>query len=290
MKQQTRAYALATLAILFWSTAASAFKLTLAHQHFSIVLFVASITAAAVMLIISIRTGRARALLQPQPLSLLLGFFNPFLYYFVLFQAYNRLPAQLAQPLNFLWPLMIVLFSIPLLNQKVHLRDGISLLISFIGVFIISTRGSLTELHQTDPVGVILALSSSVVLGLYFVLNVRSTAPVTVTLFHSFVCGACIIGLYILLAGCSQPITTAGLLGSVYIGIFEMGITFYLWISALKLTSSTARLSNFIYLTPFLSLIFIAAVLGEHIYPTTVLGLLMIVGAIVFQKRGNTHD
>lgn len=279
---------MASLAIVFWSTAASAFKLTLVHQHFSIVLLIASFTAAGVMLIINLCTGKIRALLIPQPQSLLLGFFNPFLYYFVLFQAYNRLPAQLAQPLNFLWPLMIVLFSIPLLKQKVQLRDGISLLISFAGVFIISTRGSFASLHQTDPIGISLALGSSVVWGLYFVLNVRSTAPVTVILFHSFLWGAIIIGGYILVAGCAEPITSAGLIGSVYIGIFEMGITFYLWISALKLTDSTARLSNFIYLTPFLSLIFIALVLGEHIYPTTIIGLVMIVGAIVFQKKGRT--
>lgn len=286
MKHENRAYVLASLAILFWSTAASAFKLTLAHQHFSVVLFIASLTAAFVMLIISLIKGQAASLMKPQPLSFLLGFFNPFLYYFVLFQAYNRLPAQQAQPLNFLWPLMIVLFSIPILHQNLRIRDGISLLISFIGVFVISTRGSFTSIDQTDTIGVALALGSSVIWGLYFVLNVRSTAPVTVSLFHSFTWGAVIIGAYILLSGCRQSITPAGFFGSVYIGVFEMGITFYLWITALKLCSSTARISNFIYLTPFLSLIFIALVLGERIYLTTVIGLLMIIGAIVFQRRG----
>ena len=32
-----------------------------------------------------------------------------------------------------------------------------------------------------------------------------------------------------------------------YVGLFEMGITFVLWLSALKSTNNTARISNLIF-------------------------------------------
>ena len=67
-------------------------------------------------------------------------------------------------------------------------------------------------------------------------------------------------------------------------GLFEMGITFFTWIKALEYAENTAKVSNLIYLAPFLSLIFIALVLGERVLPATIGGLLLIVTGIVIQQ------
>jgi drug/metabolite transporter (DMT)-like permease len=60
-----------------------------------------------------------------------------------------------------------------------------------------------------------------------------------------------------------------GLLGSAYVGVFEMGITFIFWLKALKLSRTTAQIGNLIYFSPFLSLIFIRLFVGEGILPKT---------------------
>jgi drug/metabolite transporter (DMT)-like permease len=75
-----------------------------------------------------------------------------------------------------------------------------------------------------------------------------------------------------------------GIAGSVYLGIFEMGITFILWLMALKLSSTTAKVSNLIYLSPFISLILIHFFVGEVILLSTIIGLLFIVGGIIIQQ------
>jgi drug/metabolite transporter (DMT)-like permease len=75
-----------------------------------------------------------------------------------------------------------------------------------------------------------------------------------------------------------------GIAGAVYLGIFEMGITFILWLMALKLSSTTAKVSNLIYLSPFISLILIHFIVGEVILLSTVIGLLFIVGGIIIQQ------
>ena len=75
-----------------------------------------------------------------------------------------------------------------------------------------------------------------------------------------------------------------GILGAIYVGAFEMGITFVLWLKALSLAESKAKLGNIIYLVPFVSLVFIRFFVRENIYWTTILGLLIITGSILFQQ------
>ena len=74
-------------------------------------------------------------------------------------------------------------------------------------------------------------------------------------------------------------------LAGAYVGCFEMGFTFVLWLTAMKLVSATAKVANLIFLSPFLSLIFIRVVLGERIAPATVVGLVLIVGGLWWQGR-----
>jgi drug/metabolite transporter (DMT)-like permease len=75
-----------------------------------------------------------------------------------------------------------------------------------------------------------------------------------------------------------------GLLGSAYVGFFEMGITFALWLRALKLSRTTAQVSNLVYAAPFLSLGVISLVVGEKILASTLIGLVFIVTGILLQR------
>ncbi|EHR78811.1 permease [Thermococcus litoralis DSM 5473] len=45
------------------------------------------------------------------------------------------------------------------------------------------------------------------------------------------------------------------------------------------------RKSNLAYLVPFLSLLFIHFLVGEEIAPTTIVGLILIVGGIIIGKK-----
>jgi drug/metabolite transporter (DMT)-like permease len=78
-----------------------------------------------------------------------------------------------------------------------------------------------------------------------------------------------------------------GLAGAVYIGIFEMGMTFVLWLTALKLSSNTARVSNLVFFSPFLSLLLVSIFVGEKILASTVIGLVFIVSGILIQVYSN---
>jgi drug/metabolite transporter (DMT)-like permease len=74
------------------------------------------------------------------------------------------------------------------------------------------------------------------------------------------------------------------IIGVLYIGIFEMSITFVVWLRALNLSKDTAKVSNLIYLSPFLALFIIKLTVGEKILPSTILGLAFIVTGIIMQQ------
>ncbi|MHC4742471.1 MAG: DMT family transporter [Planctomycetota bacterium] len=292
MQRQNKAYIYASIAVIFWSTSASAFKICMLPEHLDMpvlsLLFGASLASAAALFIHILSSGRfrlLRALSRTDFLrSAFLGLLNPFLYYTVVFKAYSILPAQQAQPLNFVWPLVLVILSAPLLKQKIRLRDIAAILISFSGVLVISTEGRILSFRLTHPLGVTLAVGSSIPWALFWIYNTKDKLDPAVRMFLNFVFASAYV--FALLLSLGQPAipTLKQALGATYVGLFEMGITFLIWLKALKLSKTTAHITNLIYLVPFLALIIIHFVLHEKILPATIAGAVLIVAGIIFQK------
>jgi drug/metabolite transporter (DMT)-like permease len=216
--------------------------------------------------------------------SALLGFLNPFLYYLVIFKAYTLLPAQMAQPLNMIWGIVLVLISIPILKQKVRVIDMLALLVCFSGVVVISTQGNLSGFHIDSPLGVLLAVGSSLVWSFYWVLNVRDKLDGVLRLFLNFVFGFGFILLTIIFIFPIKAPVLEGVLGAFYIGLFEMGLAFALWVKALKLADAAVNIAILIYIVPFISFIFIHLFVGEQIHLSSVFGAAMIVAGILLNK------
>jgi drug/metabolite transporter (DMT)-like permease len=283
-----RAVVAAMGAVLLWSTVASAFKLALMHLTFHALLLVASWTSTVVLACVVLAQGKAamlRAVSFRQYLRAgLLGLLNPLAYYLVLFRAYSLLPAQEAQPLNYTWPLALVLLSAVVLRQRVSLRTVGSMAVSFAGVVLISTRGDIASFHLSNAEGVALAVGSSVIWASYWLLNIRTDGDPVVMLLATFLFGSVYVSIVTALFGGPLRLPWAGVLGGVYVGVFEMGITFVLWMKALTLARSPATVSHLVYLSPFLSLLVIHIVVGEAILPSTVIGLGLIVTGIALQE------
>jgi drug/metabolite transporter (DMT)-like permease len=275
------------LAVFLWSTVASAFKLSLRYVGYVHLLFYSSLTSLTVFFLILLFQGKLR-LLRENPKShfrsVILGFLNPFLYYLVLFKAYSLLPAQEAQALNYTWPIMLALLSIPLLKQRVTTKNIIGILTSFFGVLIISTRGDVFSLHFANPLGSLLALSSAIIWALYWIFNLRDERDDLLRMFLNFTFGFIYTALVLMIFSGFYLSPLKGTIGSVYVGLFEMGITFLVWLKALRLSKTTAQIANLIYLTPFLSLVIIHFAVGEKILPSTLLGLGFIVGGIIIGR------
>jgi drug/metabolite transporter (DMT)-like permease len=288
MKKQSRAYLLAGITILFWSTVATAFKLALESQSTLQVLFIASLTSTLFLFFYLVFSGNLslcfKASGKEYMYSSVLGFLNPFLYYLMLFKAYANLPAQVAQPLNLIWPIVLVIISIPLLGQKIPAKSFLALIISFGGIILVSSQGAGAGFQKEQIPFMLLAISTSVIWSFFWILNVRDRRNETVKLFLNFFFSTVYLLIYILLSGEEISLNNRELFLNVYIGLFEMGLAFLLWMKALQLSETTDKISNLVFIFPFISLIFIHYILGEKIHLTTFYGLILVVGGIIIQR------
>lgn len=287
VKNQTQSYTFAVAAILFWSTVATAFKLSLRSLTVVQLLFVASGVSLLVFAGV-VLTGPMRRHLRfdwrSVAAGMLQGFFNPFAYYLILFRAYDLLPAQLAQPLNYTWPLVLVLLSAPVLGQAVKSRTLWALLISLAGVVVIAMQGRFSLPERSQIPAMLLCMGSSLVWAAYWLINTRDLRPAAIKLLYGFFFGTLYSGLALLAEGAPLPVHPREWAGALYTGFFEMGITFLLWMKAMQTTSSTGRIAGLVYFSPFLSLLWIHLVLGEAIHLTTVAGLMLIVAGILVNR------
>jgi drug/metabolite transporter (DMT)-like permease len=285
---QRRATLLALVAVGLWSTVATAFKLSLRHlDPFQLVAY-ATLFATLILVAGVSRKHPLNELWscfahQPQ-LFVLLGLLNPCVYYLILFQAYDLLPAQQAQSINYTWAITLGLLSIAFLNRPYGAGDGVGGLLGYAGVLIIATRGDLMSLDFDSPAGVALALLSTLIWATYWILNTRMQADPLLGLSLCFLCGLPFTVLACAVFSDFGPVNLSALLGAAYVGLFEMGITYVIWLSALKTARNIAKISNLIFLSPFLSLMLISQVLDETIVPATFAGLALIVTGTLVQQ------
>ncbi len=276
-------------AVVLWSTVATAFKWSLQEMTPTALLAWASLASVVVLTVFvsaQRRWSQVIATFRQRPLTyLLLGALNPCLYYLVLLRAYNLLPAQQAQSLNYTWALTLSLLAVPLLKQKLALRDIGALSVGYCGAVVIATGGNPFALQVISGTGVALALGSTVLWSLFWILNTRATAPPAVTLLLCFAVGTPLVWLALVFEGNARLPSLRGFAGALYVGVFEMGLTFMLWLAAMRRAEHVSRIANLIFLSPFLSLLLIHHILGERILPSTWIGLVLIVLGVAIQQR-----
>ena len=291
--KKTKVYTFALMAIILWSTAGTAFKLSLKGISYTQLLFIASNVAWIFLFVLLLIKGRLKQIFRDPwrnlPGSALGGFLNPFLYYIILLKAYSLLPAQIAQPLNYTWPVMLVLLSVLFLGQKLRLIELLAILISFGGVMIISSQGSMPFTQKiNEPVGVMLAVGSSLIWASFWIINVKDKRPELDKIALNFFFGAIFTSIYLIVTD-SFPEFNIHWIPAVYVGITEMALAFVFWLTALSNTSNNAKISNLVFISPFLALVFIHLILGEKIYVTTPVGLALIVGGILLQQLSGNN-
>lgn len=288
ISNQSQAYWFAAIAIFFWSTVASAFKLSLSHLSPIQLVFYATLFSIVALFVI-ILLQRKLHLLRQYPIAAMarlvpLSLLNPCLYYIVLFEAYDLLSAQEAMAINYSWVVMMVLLAVPILKQKMRFKAFLGVVVSYVGVLIIATKGNLFALEFSNTLGVVLALSTTVIWALFWLFNTKKSNDIVVSLFLIFLFSLPFVVLAVFLGSTFELPSIDGLLGAAYIGLFEMGITFALWQSALSLSTTVARVTSLAFITPFLSLVVLYFVLGEEILLSTVIGIMLIIGGLLLQK------
>ncbi len=288
MREKNKALLYTAIAVLSWSTVATAFKITLRHFTYYEMLLVSSMAASLVFagsLMVQKKWKELKKLTGRQWRQLaLIGALNPVAYYLVLFKSYDLLPAQVAQPINYSWPIVLLILLAIFANQPIPKMKYIGMFLSLGGVALISLGTSgISGQHLSVP-GLLLAFFSAFLWGGYWILNNRHRQiDSTVVLFVTFLFGTAYLLAAVPFVGANLA-SLPGVLSATYVGAFEMGIPFLCFGMAIRKTTNPALVNQLCYLSPFLSLFLISTVLGEKIYFTTYCGLFLIVLGIAFNQ------
>jgi drug/metabolite transporter (DMT)-like permease len=282
-----RALGIGLQAVALWSTVATAFKLSLEYTS-ALTLVTLATTVSWFFYAGVITRQRDWGAITALPrgvvgIGLLMGLVNPALYYLVLFMAYERLPAQEIMAINYTWAIVQPLLAAPLLKQRLGAGELTAALISYLGVFVIATRGQPLSFQISDALGLTLALATTVIWALFWIANTANQLDPVHRLFLNFSGAAPILIAVCAYQGGFDDLPWQGIAGGVYIGVFEMGLSFLIWLTALRLSSSTVKLSTLVFLSPPVSLVFIWLVLDEPILMATIVGLALILLGLSLQ-------
>lgn len=290
MKDSSKSLIYIAIAVASWSTVASAFKIGLRYYSYYELLLVAAVTASMIFaLVITIQKKwyLLKSITRKEwILFAITGMLSPAGYYLILFQAYDLLPAQIAQSINYSWAIVLTLLLALVTRQRIPLLKYLGMAISLGGVALISLGSDTIVGVKLSILGLLLAFLSAFVWASFWILNKKSEHIDNIlALFISFFFGSLFLLVGLLFIDV-QLYSSKGLLSAIYVGLFEMVIPFIFFGLALKKTDNPALINQLCYLSPFISLFIIRSVLGEQIYFTTFIGLVLIVGGILFNEYG----
>lgn len=280
-------YILAGTSILLWSTLATVSKLLMDSMSGYQVLGISAAFAAVVLFAYNLVTGKLPVMraygVKDYLIMVLIGLPGTLFYNLFYYAGAAILPASQAFIINYLWPIMSVLFACILLKEKLTGRKVLAFAISFLGVATVAGGGLLHFEAQTLR-GVLLCMGAAVSYGAYTALNQRWSYDKQVAVMVAYASTFVLCAAIHLIAGTPLSLELGQIVGLGWNGVGVMAVATTTWAMALD-CGNTAKVSNLAYITPFLSLVWTFVVLGEVPSPWAIGGLCLIVLGIFVQLK-----
>lgn len=286
LRTKLEPYFYLALCIIFWAAIPVVSKKILTDLNNVQMLFYTTLVSFLVLLIISLIQKKLTLLKKYKAkdfgVMFILGFLGAYFCYLILYKAFSLASAQEIFILAYTWPIMVIILGFILLKEKPTVRKLIAILLSFLGIMIIVTKGHITNLVFSNINGDLLSLFYAFIFALFSVLGKKfdfdKTIAATVYFFT-----ALIILIPTMLIMSNFRIPSPNVWFWLFInGFFINGITYVFWFKALK--APTHIVSNLLYLTPFLSLLYIHLFLGDKILISSLIGLMVISSGIILQS------
>lgn len=282
-----KVHVLALAAILFWSTVATVSKILLNNFSQYQLLCVSTFFATLALFIFNLLSGKLKTIKKYSVKQILLmigtGLFGNFLYYVFYYSGTRLMPASTAFVVNYMWPIMSVVFACIILKEQLTVRKMSALLVSFVGVVIVS-GGSLLTLDTKMLIGTLCCLLGAMSYGAFTAFNKKYQFDMSVSMMFSFFASFVLSLIINLVIGTEWSMSIAQVLGFAWNGVFSMATAGVCWAMALN-RGNTAKISSLAYITPFLSLVWIFIFLHEPISAMTLLGFAVILLGVIIQMK-----
>lgn len=285
-----REYLYAGISIFLWSTTATVTKLLLGSLNSMQIMLASSAVAFVFLLVVNLAKGTLKELkiyrFTDHIQLFIIGTVGIFLYHLFLYLGIDMMDASQAFIINYLWPIMSVVFACIILKEKMTFKKAVAIALSFAGVVIVTANGNLFNIGKDTLTGSFYCILCAVSYGLFTVLNKQKSYNKYLSMmlyyFYSFIISL----ICILLTKDRFTLSFAQGVGMLWVGVFATAIPFTAWALALE-KGDTAKISNLAYITPFLSLVWTSLILKEELNVHSIFGLLIIIMGIFIQLKGN---
>lgn len=275
---------LLTFVLLLWGSAFPAIRAALRYYpptHLaSLRFFIASMTLG----LICWRQGFPKIEKQDIPFLLVNGVVGVGFYNLFLNTGQRTVNAGAASLLVNTAPIWTVLWAIVFLKERLDFKSSVGLVVSFLGVVLITMRqGHKFELNH----GALLVLGASVSHSIYIVLMKHNVARFGAIAATTFAVWAGSIFLLMFSAGLPATVKSAPLHATalvVYLGVFPAAIAYVLWSFVLERLPASQAVS-FLYFVPVAAFVIAWVWLGETPTWATLVGGLLIVSGVAIVNR-----
>ncbi len=215
-----------------------------------------------------------------------LGIYGLFGNHFAYFTAMRLAPPVEAGLLNYLWPLLIVVFAGFLPGERLHGRQIAGALLGFAGAALIVTRGQGLYIDPRYATGYLFAVAAGVIWASYSVLS-RRARNVPTSAVGAFCAATAVLALlcHLALEETVRP-SAVEWLAVVGLGLGPVGTAFYVWDYGVK-HGNIQTLGALSYSIPLMSTaLLIALGLAEATWALAAAAVLITVGAALASWRG----
>ena len=216
-------------AVLLWASLAVLTAASGAMPPFQLLSLTFGIGGLAGAALWAVRPSAARALLQPWPVWLL-GVGGLFGYHAAYFIALRNAPVVEAGLINYLWPLLIVVFSALLPGERLKWQHVAGCVLALAGAVLVVTRGRGFTFDTAYFPGYLAALIAAVVWGVYSVLS-RRFAHVSSDAITGFCLATSVLAaiIHFAIEPTVWPDNLMQWLAIVGLGLGPVGLAFYVW-------------------------------------------------------------
>ena len=279
-------YIFAGTSIFFWSTVPTVTKLLMGNSINSFqLLWASSLFACLSLLLFNLFSGNLKKMkhyrLKDLAIMALIGLPGTFFYYVFYYAGAARMLASQAFIVNYLWPIMSVVFACILLKERLTVRKVFAIVLSFLGVAI-ATSSELTSLNTNSLIGMGLCIAGAVSYGIFTALNQKFPYDKRISMMINTVVTFLLTTAINAVNNALFLPTAVQTLGIAWNGMLSIGIATTTWAMALD-AGKTEKISNLAYITPFLSLVWTTLFLKEPFDPLNIVGLVIIVAGILLQ-------
>lgn len=282
-----KAYFYSGVSIFCWSTVAATCKILLRELNNMQLLWVNSLIAGLFLLVLNIFLGNFKKCenytLKDYFIMVAIGIPGTIFYYMFYYAGTDILPASQAFIINYLWPIMSVIFACIILREKLTVKKLIAIFISFFGVIVV-IGADIRDFNGQMLWGALCCILGAVSYGIFTALNQKMNYNKSMTLMVSYFAAFIFTTLVNLINGDVFIPGANQMLGFMWNGIFTVAIANTFWVIALE-TGKTEKVSNLAYITPFLSLVWTSLFLNEGIKLNSLVGLIIIIVGILIQMK-----